>query len=421
MEREAVYDVNRIRERFPILKRKVGGVPLVYLDNASTTQKPDTVIDAISDFYRNHCGNVHRGVHTLTRETTEIYENARRAVAGFIGAADPAEIVFTRNATEAIHLVAWSWAWERVNEGDEIILSEMEHHSNMVPWQMLAREKKANLKLLGLGPNEILDPGDLERMISPRTRLITLIHVSNTLGVINPIDELSAVAHRHNIPIFIDGAQGVPHLPTDVSRTGCDFLAFSGHKMTGPTGVGILYGKKKRLEAMRPFLAGGGMVDQVGLDSATFNAVPYRFEAGTPSVADAAGLAAAVEFLESLGMADVRRHEEELTARALQGMEKIRSIALYGPDEPALRTGVISFNLAGVEPHALGRFLDTRGVAIRAGDHCTQPLLRALGITATARVSFYLYNTLEEVDTFVALLEEAARRPRNEWESNGSK
>ncbi len=264
----------------------------------------------------------------------------------------------------------------------------------------------------------MLDPADLERLISPRTRLITLIHVSNTLGVINPVAELSAVARRNDIPIFIDGAQSVPHIPFDVTSAGCDFLAFSGHKMTGPTGVGVLYGKKKLLESMRPFLAGGGMVDQVGLDGATFNAVPYRFEGGTPSVADAAGLAAAVEFLESLGMGDVRRHEEELTARALHGMEQIRSVTLYGPEEAALRTGVISFNLAGVEPHDLGRFLDLRGVAIRAGDHCTQPLLRALGVTATARVSFYLYNTLEEVDLFLSLLDEAAARPKSDWQAS---
>ncbi len=415
-----MYDVNKIRNQFPLLSREMNGAPLIYLDNASTTQKPDVVIDTISDYYRKHCANVHRGVHTLTRETTDIYEDARRTVARFIGASDPSEIVFTRNATESIHLVAWSWAWERVEEGDEIILSEMEHHSNLVPWQFLARERKANLKLLGLGPDETLDPGDLEKLITGRTRLISLIHVSNTLGVINPVAELAEVARRHGIPILIDSAQAVPHLPVDVSEIGCDFLAFSGHKMAGPAGVGVLYGKRDRLEAMRPFLGGGGMVDQVSRDGATFNAVPYRFEAGTPSVADVAGLAAAIGFLESLGMENLHAHERKLTARALRAMEENDSISVYGPEDPAMRTGVISFNMTGVEPHALGRFLDSRGVAIRAGDHCTQPLLRALGITATARVSFYLYNTIEEIDTFTSLLEEAAARPRSEWKAESS-
>ncbi len=410
-----MYDVNKIRKSFPILSRKIGGEPLVYLDNASTSQKPETVIRAVTDFYRGHCGNVHRGVHTLTEETTAIYEEARSAVARFIGAAESAEVVFTKNATEAIHLVAWSWAWERVGEGDEIILSEMEHHSNLVPWQILARERRAKLKMLGLGPEETLDPHELERLITERTKLVTFVHVSNTLGVINPAEEFCAIARRRGIPVFIDGAQSVPHIPVDVSRLGCDFLAFSGHKMLGPVGVGVLYGRRERLEAMRPFLAGGGMIDRVSEEGATFNAVPYRFEAGTPAVADAAGLAEAVRFLEEIGMENVRRHEEALTRRALEAMGRIRGVSVYGPDDPALRTGVISFNLAGVEPHALGRFLDSKGVAIRAGDHCTQPLLRALGITATARVSFYLYNTPEEVDFFIALLEQAAERPRPEW------
>ena len=410
-----MYDVNEVRAHFPILSRKIGDAPLVYLDNASTSQKPDVVIDRIGDFYRKRCGNVHRGVHTLTYETTELYEEARRTVARFIGAEDPAEIVFTRNATEAIHLVAWSYLRDRIGEGDEIVLSEMEHHSNLVPWQILAKEKGARLRFLGLGPDETLHPPDLESLITERTKLVTVVHVSNTLGVINPVAEIVEIARKRGVPVLIDGAQSVPHLPVDVGELGCDFMAFSGHKMLGPAGVGALYGKRERLEEMRPFLAGGGTIDEVDKEGATFNAVPWKLEGGTPGVADAIGLAAAVEFLESLGMDAVRAHEEKLTARALEGMNRNGAVSLYGPDDPGLRTGVISFNLSRVEPHALGKFLDSRGVAIRAGDHCTQPLLRSLGITATARVSFYLYNTIEEIDLFLSLLEEAAEMPREVW------
>ncbi len=403
-----MIDTQAIRKCFPILSRKVNGKPLVYLDSASTSQKPDIVIDTVSDFYRNSCGNVHRGVHALTRETTELYEDARRTVARFIGAADPAEIIFTRNATEAIHMVAWSWAREHVGEGDEIVISEMEHHSNLVPWQILAKERGANLRFLGIGMDDTLEPGDLESLITPRTKLITVVHVSNTLGVINPVHEIIRIAARNGVPVFLDAAQSVPHLPVNVAELGCDFLAFSGHKMLGPAGIGVLWVSKNRQREMKPFLTGGGAIDQVGRDGATFNEAPYKFEAGTPAVADALGLAAAIDFLDEIGMENVRAHEEELTARALSSMSRIDGLSYYGPEQTALRSGVISFNVKGIEPYELGSYLDSHGVAIRAGDHCTQPLLRALGISSTARVSFYLYNTINEIDFFTGLVEKAA-------------
>ena len=412
-----MLDIRAVRDRFPALRAR--GEDWIYFDNASTTQKPEVVIDRVASSYRAGCGNVHRGVHALTEETTRLYEESRAAVARFIGASDPREIVFTRNATEAIHLAAYSWAWERVGEGDEIILSEMEHHSNLIPWQFLAKEKGARLRLLGIGPDETLHPPDLEKLISSKTRFVSLIHVSNSLGVINPAGELVAVAHRHGLPVLIDGAQSVPHLPVDVKAMDCDFLAFSGHKMLAPTGVGVLYGKQARLEAMRPFLGGGGTIRDVRREGATFHEIPWKLEAGTPSVADAVGLAAAIEFLEEIGMEKVRAYEASLTESMWGELGAIHGLTIYGPDAGDKRTGVFSFNLRGVPAHRLGRFLSERGVAVRAGDHCTQPLLRSMGVSSTVRASLYLYNTAGEIARFASLLREAASFPRSHWEGSG--
>jgi len=407
-----LYDVRKIRERFPAFREGRPGGPLVYLDNASTSQKPDSVIDALADFYRRGCGNVHRGAHALTGETTRLYEEARETVARFIGAADPREIVFTRNATEAIHLAAFSWAWERIGEGDEIILSEMEHSSNLVPWQFLARERRARLTFLGIGPNERIHAPDLAKRITPRTKLVTVIHVSNSIGVINSVDEIVKIARDRGVPVLIDGAQATPHVAVDVGAIGCDFYVFSGHKMLGPTGVGVLYGRREMLEAMRPFFGGGGTVRTAERSATTFNEAPWKLEAGTPDVAAAIGLTKAIEFLEALSMDAVTAHERRLTAAALAALDRIPEVTLYGPESTDCRCGVLSFNVAGAKPLDLGRFLDERGIAIRAGDHCTQLLLRSMGVPATVRASFYLYNTEEEVALFAEALAEAAEHFR---------
>jgi cysteine desulfurase/selenocysteine lyase len=409
------FDVHEIRKRFPALRAEREEPPLAYLDNASTTQKPDAVIDRIASFYRSGCGNVHRGVHALTSETTRLYESARESVGRFIGARDPKEIVFTRNATDAIHLVTFSWAWERINAGDEIVLSEMEHSSNLVPWQFLAREKRATIRWLGIGADERLHASALKRVLGPKTKLVSLIHVSNSIGVINPIEELVEAAHARSVPILVDGAQSVPHIPVDVAAIGCDFFVFSGHKMFGPTGVGVLYAKREILDSMRPFFGGGGTVLEADRGGSTFNEAPWKLEAGTPSVADVLGLETAVEFLEAIGMDAVAEHERKLTAAALGALASIPRLLLYGPDTPDQRTGVVSFNLEGVRPIDLGHFLDERGIAVRVGDHCTQLLLRSMGVAATARASFGLYNTEEEIARFAAALREAASRPRGAW------
>lgn len=414
-----MYDVEAIRRRFPAFREEREGPPLIYLDNASTSQKPDEVIEAVAGFYRRGCGNVHRGAHGLTGEATRLYEGARAEIARFVGAEDPREIVFTRNATEAIHLVAYSWAWENVASGDEIVLSEMEHTSNLTPWQFLAKEKNVRLKFLGLGGGERLDPGDLERLLSDRTRLVSLIHVSNSIGVINPVRELTAAAEARGIPVMIDGAQSAPHIPVDLSKIGCDFFVFSGHKMLGPTGAGVLWGRREILESMRPFLGGGGTVRDAGRRGSTFNEAPWKLEAGTPSVADVVGLVAAVRFLEEIGMEEIAAYEKDLTTKALDLLEGVPGLTLYGPESADHRTGVLSFTLAGVPPLPLARFLDERGVAIRAGDHCTQLLLRSMGVAATARASLYLYNTEAEIDRFAGLLAEAAALPRSSWRREG--
>ena len=404
-----MLDVQAIREDFPVLRRKVYDRPLVYLDNAATSQKPQSVIQALVDYYEGYNSNVHRGVHALSMEATDRYEEARVKVANFIRADTPESVIWTRNTTESINLVANSWALEEISEGDEIVVTQMEHHSNLVPWQKVARERGASLRVLPLTGDGMVDLQAADSIITRRCKLLSIVHVSNSLGTINPVDELVARARAVGAYVLIDGAQSVPHLPVDVNELDCDFLAFSGHKMLGPTGIGALYVRREILERMEPFLLGGEMVMEVWNDRATWNDLPMRFEAGTPNIADAIALGAAVDYLQDLGMDKVREHEVQLTKYGLEALREIEEIDVVGPSDPHLRGGVISFHNSDIHPHDLGTFLDRQGVAIRTGHHCTMPLMRSLDLVATARASFYVYNTEEEVDMLVDGLRQALR------------
>ena len=394
-------DVAKIRKDFPILERKVHGVPLVYLDNAATSQKPRQVIDTLVHYYENYNANIHRAVHTLGEEATAAYEGAREKVRAFINAPSAESVIFTRNTTEAINLVAYSWGRANISEGDEILLTQMEHHSNLIPWQQLAKEKGATVRYVPVTPQGTLELNGLENLFDARTKMMALPHVSNSLGTINPVDKISAEARRRGVMLLVDGAQGAPHLPIDVQAIGADFYAFSSHKMLGPTGVGVLYGRKELLEEMDPFLGGGEMIRKVTFEGATWNDLPWKFEAGTPNIADVIAFGTAIDYLSDLGMDNVREHETEITAYALDRMASIPDIILYGPPDAAQRGGVVSFNFPDLHPHDIGTVLDTHGVAIRSGHHCTQPLMRCLGISGTARASFYVYNTPQEVDALV--------------------
>ena len=385
-------DVHRIRKDFPILERKVYGKPLVYLDNAATSQKPRQVIDALVDYYENYNANIHRAVHCLGEEATAAYEEARAKVAKFINAPSPESVIFTRNTTEAINLVAYTWGRANVLEGDEILLTQMEHHSNLIPWQRLASEKGATVRYI-------------ENLFDARTRIAAMPHVSNSLGTINPVEKIAAEARRNGTLFLVDGAQGAPHLPVDVQAIGCDFYAFSSHKMLGPTGVGVLYGRPELLEEMEPFLGGGEMIRKVTFEGATWNDLPWKFEAGTPNIADVIAFGSAIDYLNQLGMENVREHEIEITDYALTRLSQLEGIVMYGPPDPRERGGVVSFNFGDLHPHDIGTVLDHHGVAIRAGHHCTQPLMRTLGVSGTARASFYIYNTPEEVDVLIEALE----------------
>lgn len=394
-------DVWRLREDFPILSRMINGKPLVYLDNAATTQKPRSVIQSLVDYYENFNANVHRGVHTLSMEATDMTEAARRKVAAFINAEEPETIIWTRNATEGMNLVAYGWGRANIKAGDEIVTTRMEHHSNLVPWQEIASERGAVIRFLPLAADGSLDLSDVDGIITDKTKLLTFTHVSNSLGTINPARYLTEKAHSVGAVVLVDGAQSVPHMPVDVREIGCDFLSFSGHKMLGPTGIGALYGRRDLLEGMQPFLTGGEMVLQVTYESASWAGLPWKFEAGTPNIADSIGMGAAVDYLSSVGMDNVREHEKQITEYALARFEEIEEVDVFGPGDPDLRGGVISFHASEVHPHDLGTYLDQQGIAVRTGHHCTMPLMTTLGVPATTRASFYVYNTEEEVDSLV--------------------
>ncbi|MBI1952632.1 MAG: cysteine desulfurase [Candidatus Omnitrophica bacterium] len=398
-------NVERIRRDFPILSRTVHGKPLVYLDNAATSQKPRQVIDALSAYYSRFNANIHRGIHALAEEATAAYEAVRERTARFIRAPSPRAVVFTRNATEAINLFANGWGRSRLGPGDEILLSEMEHHSNLVPWQLLAKATGSSLAFIPITDDGRLQLDRLDALLTPRTKLVAVTHMSNVLGTINPVAQLAERAHRQGALVLLDAAQSAPHLPLDVQQLGCDALAFSSHKMLGPTGVGVLYAREELLEAMEPFLGGGEMISDVQLTSATWNEIPWKFEAGTPNIAGVIAFGEALAYLERVGMAQVRAHERELTAYAFTRLRELDGVTLYGPPGDAEdRGGAVSFNLEGLHPHDVGTVLDAEGVAIRAGHHCAKPLMRRLGVPATARASFYLYNTREEVDRLLDAL-----------------
>jgi len=397
-------DPIKLREDFPILKIKVRGKRFVYLDSAATTQKPVQVIEAINNYYKNFNSNVHRGVYFISEEATRLYEEARMKVSRFINAESPRTIVFTRNATEAINLVAYSWGRKNIKEGDEIILTEMEHHSNLVPWQILAKEKNAKLKFIPVKEDGTLQLEKLQELFTPKSKILAITHVSNVLGTINPIKEIVEFTHKNGTLVLVDGAQSVPHIPVDVKDLGCDFLAFSGHKMLGPMGIGVLYGKEKILEEMEPFLGGGEMISQVWLERATWNEIPWKFEAGTPNVEGAIGLGSAIDYLKKIGMENIEKRERELTAYAMERLKEIDGIRIYGPKNPELKSGVISFNLENIHPHDVGTILDQEGIAVRVGSHCAQPLMAKFGVSSMVRASFYIYNIEEEIDIMISAL-----------------
>ncbi len=403
----SALDVERIREDFPILRDRVNGHPLVYLDSAATSQKPESVVRAISQYYLHANANVHRGVHALGELATEIFEQARLDVARFVSA-DPRGAVFVRNTTEGLNLVAQAFARPRLGPGDRIVATLMEHHSNLVPWQQVREQTGCQLEFIGLTDEGRLEWADVERLLQPPTRLLAVTHLSNVLGTINPISELVEMAHREGIQVCVDGAQAVPHMPVDISALGADFYAFSGHKMLGPTGIGVLWGRPELLEEMPPFLTGGSMISVVQLDHTTWDEVPHKFEAGTPDIAGAAGLSAAVSYLEEVGMEAVRRHSVELTDYAIEALSEVPGLVQYGPRGED-RLGIVSFNLEGIHPHDVGTILDREGVAVRAGHHCCQPLMRRLGVAATTRASFQLYNRRDEVEALLGGLEQVGR------------
>ncbi len=392
-------DVGRVRKDFPVLEREVHGKPLAYLDNAATSQKPRAVIDALIHYYSSYNANIHRGVHSLSEEATVAYEAARDKVRDFIRAPSSEEIVFTRGTTEAINLVAQSYLRPRIREGDEILISQMEHHSNIVPWQLVREQTGAVLKVAPINERGEIELEQFSKLLGPRTRFVALAHVSNALGTINMVQEMVRLARMRGVPVLLDGAQAVPHLPVDVQELGCDFYAFSGHKMYAPTGIGALYGRRELLEEMEPYQGGGEMILSVTFEKTTYNRVPYKFEAGTPNIAGAIGLGTAIDYLLGLDLQAVRAHEDELLEYATKEVSKIPSVRLIGT--AALKTGVLSFLLGEIHAHDVGTVLDQEGIAVRTGHHCAQPVMDRFGVTATARASFAVYNTTEEVDRLV--------------------
>jgi cysteine desulfurase / selenocysteine lyase len=395
----AGFDVERVRADFPILQQKAHGHKLVYLDNAATSQKPKAMIDAIVHYYEHENANIHRGVHYLSEIATEEYENARKVVQEFLHAAHPSEIIFVRSTTEAINLVAQTYGRTHVGAGDEVLITAMEHHSNIVPWQLLCEEKGAKLQIVPINDQGELLLDEFEKLLGSRTKIVSLGHLSNALGTINPLAQIVSLAHAKGIPVLVDGAQAAPRLPVNVRELDCDFYAFSGHKAYGPTGIGILYGKLALLEKMPPYQGGGDMISSVTFEKTTYNKVPHKFEAGTPDMSGAVGLRAAIEYLNGLGMENIEKHEHELLAYATEKVSAIPGVRLIGTAKE--KAGVLSFVMDGVHPHDIGTILDQDGIAIRTGHHCAQPLMDRFGVDATARASFGLYNTKEEIDALV--------------------
>jgi cysteine desulfurase/selenocysteine lyase len=409
VEKLTAVNLLRVREDFPVLKRQVNGKPLVYFDNAATTQKPTAVIDAVNRYYREYNANIHRGIHKLAEEATLAHEEAREKVGKFISARHTEEIVFTRNATEALNLVAHTWGRANIGEGDKIVLTIMEHHSNIVPWQLLAEEKRAKVEYIKIDAEGFLIQDEVQELIDSKTKIVCVTEASNVLGTINPVKEIGRTAHRFGALLLVDAAQSVPHMRVDVKDVDCDFLAFSGHKMLAPTGIGVLYGKTEHLEKMPPFLAGGEMIREVHTTGATWKEIPYKFEAGTPNISGAIGLGAAIDYLCKIGMENVHEHEKKITEYALSRMSGVGGTVVYGPRDVERRVGVISFNLGDIHPHDLASILDEEGIAIRSGHHCAQPLMEFLDIPAASRASFYIYNTKEEVDVLIGALEKARK------------
>lgn len=407
---KGALNVHRIRKDFPILSRKIKDNPLVYFDNAATTQKPLSVIDAIRDYYMNYNSNIHRAVHQMAEEATHAYEATRQKVARFINSHSTDEIIFTRNATEAINLVSHTWGEDNIHKDDRIVITELEHHSNIVPWQVLCNQTRASLDYIEVDRGGYLNMDRCEKILQNKnTKLISISEVSNVLGTIVPIRKIVKMAHGQDIPVLVDAAQSVPHMPVDVQATDCDFMVFSAHKMLGPTGVGILYVKKEILEKLQPFISGGDMIKEVHKYETIYNDLPYKFEAGTPNIAGVIGFGAAIDYLNHLGMDKIRDHEIELTKYAMDAMKDIRGMTLYGPLDAKNKGGVISFNLGDIHPHDLATILNDHGIAIRSGHHCAQVLMEKFDLSATSRASFYIYNTPEEVDKFINALNDARR------------
>lgn len=402
-------NISKIKSDFPILGQMINGHRLVYLDNAASSQKPRTVVEAHVRYYNEMNANIHRGLHTLAEKATAAYEDTRAHVARFIGGVDPAEVIFTSGTTEALNLLSHSWGDENIRQGDEIVITEMEHHANLVSWLVLARKKGAVLKRIPITAEGLLNLDDIDKIITERTRLVAVTHMSNVLGTINPVKQLADIAHRKGALIVVDGAQAAPHMPVDVRETGADFYAFSAHKMLGPTGVGVLWGRRELLEVMPPFNTGGEMIREVYFDRVTFNDIPHKFEAGTPNIAGVIAFDKALSYLEELGMDNVRNHEKELTAYAIGRLLELEGLEIQGPVDPELRGGAVSFTDPNIHPHDISTFLDSRGIAIRAGHHCAQPLMRVMGKVATARASLYVYNDEADIDVLVDALGEMRR------------
>jgi cysteine desulfurase/selenocysteine lyase len=402
-----MFDVDAIRADFPILQQRVNGKPLVYLDSGASSQKPSTVIEAMDECYRTYYANVHRGIYKLSEQASEAYENARKKVARFINARSWREVIFTRNTTESINLVAYTWGRQNIKPGDTILLTEMEHHANLVPWQQLAAEKSARLAFIPVDTQGFCcDGAAFDQMIDDSVKLVAVTQMSNVLGTVTPLGNIAAKAHAVGAVVLVDGAQAVPHMPTNVQAFDVDFLAFSGHKMLGPSGIGVLYGKRELLEAMPPFLTGGDMIRQVTFEGAEWNQLPWKFEAGTPAIVEAIGLGAAVDYLTNLGMHEIRKHEIELTAYAFDRLCHVEGIHIYGPPDPTARGGAVAFTLGDIHAHDVASLLDREGIAIRAGHHCAMPLHDKFGLSATARASFYVYNDASDIDRLAEALDE---------------